>query len=638
MNLFSRKNVVSFTVAVSALFLALATLVISAKILICLVPFLFGVVFWFMRKNWTYNEDTENTGLPLWSKGYLYALDFSTVFYIFQTFPFLYPNFAEAGKLPVPFHYISLTVAVLALPFIHYAWRWFLRLLTPHLQAFFRRFTRMEIIISVGLFLILVGILITCSSQSSIWLAPKNTDFFISSDAMNPENICCDVIFGSDCRVYTTLREEFKLNTFRHPFFSVVFFPFFPIFVVITVLFWGVGFGAWYYSAAAALAVIQIAWWVLTGVMLRRLLLGIVKESCSYAIMLFYLTSFPMIFTFVPERLTLTTFMLLAFLYFRRFSGNEEMWRLTRLDYLTSFAAGGTTLTSALLPVFSLWQNRKSVKNCVWECVKYGTAWLVVAGIWSTILLPLPENVHYNKYYECFRWMPLTQSWWEPLVEHSNKQAESETSSEILRNTKILDSAENCESAEIPEIQNFSDSTDSSEIAEISHKSESASALSIKTNIKEVEEFHQYRQFFHFMETCFWTPNYSVSPYGVGSVPAAEIGKGYITIGFLVSILAFIGFFLYRKAPFVQEMGVWFLVAVFLVGILGFGSISNEMTLYGMYFSWAIFPLAVLPIYRLIGDRFHQMTVILTLLSVISFIAQLYLIWSVTTQTDFMVL
>ncbi len=522
----------------------------------------------------------------------MYALDGAAGFYIFQIFSFMYPGLIEKEKAYSSFSYLSLIVALGALPVIHYVWRWLLILTSASIQDFFRRFTKREIVLSVGLSVVFMGILLITSAQTSVWVAPLNLDFFVSGDAMNPDNICCDVVFGSDCMYYTTLSEVFRVNTFRHPYYSVILFPFFPIYFLLTFLFWLLGFGAWYYSAGMAMATLQIAWWIFTGVMLRRLLLAIVNESCSYAMMIFYLTSFPMIFIFTPERLAFSVFALLMFLYIRRFSGNSDRSSLSKLDYLVAFVAGGATLPSVLFPFFSLWQNRTSVKKCTWECCKFGIAWLVVAGIWNTVFLPLPKDAHYSRFYECFRWMPLTQSWWEPCVERSNS-LESTTSSQNKK------------------------------------------AVILKTTSLSLREYHQVRQFLHFMEANIYTPEYRITAHGVGNAPASEIKNVSLGVGIVVSVLCVVSILLYRKNFFVQDMGIWFLFSVGILGILGFGSVSNELSLFVPYFSWAIFPLTVLPIYRFWGDKYHQTTAILLVFAVISFASQLQLIWRVTTETDF---
>ncbi|MDO4629146.1 MAG: hypothetical protein Q4C70_08185 [Planctomycetia bacterium] len=586
-SLLSKKNIFSFIIALSFLFFAFATMAVPAKLFVCLVPIFWGIMFWSVQKSWKIRKDAPLLG---WSQIYVLMLDISVGFYLFFKFPSLYPNIVEWGShYTESFPAISLIVALGSIPAAHYIFQWLLRLVEYPIQEFFRNFTKYETIFAISLFLILISALLVCSTQSSVWIAPMNPAFFLLDDPLNPNSICSGTIWGSDCRIYTVPQDEYRLNMFRHPYYSVVFFPFIPFFFLIAGLLWGLGFGVWFYCVAASMAILQIAWWILGGIMLRRMLQDVFNDTCSYAFMLFYLTSFPMIFSFVPERLGLTTFTLLAFLYFRRFSGNIDLSRLSRLDYLTAFAAGGTTLTSLLFPVFVLWRNRKSFRGYIQECFKLIGAWILLAVIWGTFFTPLSVTAQYERFSENFRWIPTTRSWWKP------------TDETMLKLQTTL---------------------------------KPKTMLKLQTT-QDPQQYHQFRQFLHFIESNLFQPDYEIVSNSVYSVHQEEIGKIYIGGGMIIGILCFISCSLYRNFPLIQEMGIWFLFSVGLLGVLGFGSVTNEMTLYTSYFSWAILPLAVLPIYRLLGDKYHQTTAILLVLTVISFASQLQLIWRVTTETDF---
>lgn len=152
---------------------------------------------------------------------------------------------------------------------------------------------------------------------------------------------------------------------------------------------------------------LQIAWWIFTAIMLRRLVKEITDRSFSFACMVLYAVSFPALFVFVPERLILTAASLAAFVYFRyarKFERDSvENTKLTPADSVWAFAAIGTTLTSILIPVWTLWQYRKSFRGFIHACFRFAvlsTAVFVLLG--STVL-----DLHYG-IWQCFRWTPHT--------------------------------------------------------------------------------------------------------------------------------------------------------------------------------------------------------------------------------------
>lgn len=538
MNLLSKKNVISFIIASSALFFALATIRIPTKILLCLFPFIFALTFGIMRGKWNLDEEKKMVALPLWGKIYLYSLDLMAIFYLLPRFQTLYPTFTEIEKEYMSFGWGSLAFVVCAIPFIHIPLRRFMEIVTPHVEDFFRRFTQLETIISVGLFVILMGIFVVSITWFHAWA-----------------QLSIDHVFNCDPTSYYDLCEVRYLSTFRHPFYFFVFWFFTPIIFALATVFWGLGI-LWSHSVIYSIVILQIGLWIFAGVMLRRLLLGIVKESCSYAIMLFYLTSFSMIFVFIQERLILTLFTLISFLYVRQFGKKIDSSQYTPIDYITALSAMGTTLTSAIIPLFSFWQNRKSWKDCVTKC---GIFLIIGALLWW--ISSKPQHLAFSLS-GCFKWTSITES------------------------------------------------------------------------TQFAREFQEL-QFLHFMESNVFTPDYQITPYEIANTAPEQVGFAYIFTGIVVSVLCLDSLIFYRKNILVQQMGIWLGLAVGLLGIIGFGTVNNEMSLFVTYFSWAILPLAVLPIYRFLGDKYHQTTAILLVFTVISFASQLQLIWRITTETDF---
>ena len=365
---------------------------------------------WLLRKEGK-KERKMNIGLRAW----LGLMDLTSIFYLSGFFPSLYPSVIEkeasfwGNHVPWfsswPISPCTLFICFASIPFVHWAMGWILYWAEPEIKAFFGRFSKTEAACSILLFVTLACGIALGSKETSVWIAPldptaeKNEESFIGIAPWNPEGLRTDVIISSDCRSFTSFRYSCYLNIFRHPFYSIALFPFLPFFLILTGVLWLCGFGVWFYSGALAMAWLQIGWWVLGAVFLRRLVEKVTDVFFSYAIWAFYAFSFPAIFTFVPERLTLTLFTLLAFIYFRQMSARSEKSRLSAFDFALASAAVGTTLTSALIPVFSIWQNKESVPGFLKETVRFSLMGIVL----TFFLAPSTFDLSYG-ISECFKW------------------------------------------------------------------------------------------------------------------------------------------------------------------------------------------------------------------------------------------
>lgn len=389
---------------VSALFFFLATAAIPFVWLIPSGIVITMMMVWLFRKE-VQKERKTNVWLRIW----LVLMDLTSVFYLGGIFPFLYPSLVEkeasfwGNHVPWlsswPISPFTLLVCFASIPFVHWAMGWILYWAEPEIKAFFCRFSKTEAFCSILLFVILAGGLTLISRKCSVWIAPFDPEVPVVNEPWNPEEIQMNTILGSDCRSFTSFQNCSWLNIFRHPFYSIALFPFLPFFLILTGILWLCGFGVWFYSAALAMAWLQIGWWVLGAVFLRRLVEKVTDVFFSYTIWAFYAFSFPAIFTFVPERLTLTLFTLLAFVYFRQMSDRAEKSRLSAFDFTLASAAVGTTLTSVLIPFFSIWQNKRSIPGFVKETVRFSLMGLVLLFFLSPISFDLNYGIS-----ECFKW------------------------------------------------------------------------------------------------------------------------------------------------------------------------------------------------------------------------------------------
>ena len=541
---------------ISANFFFLSTAAIPFAWLIPSEILVMLVMAWLLKK-----EGKKERKMSAWLRVWRGLMDLTSVFYLSGIFPFLYPSVIEkeasfwGNSAPWlsswPISPCTLFICFASVPFVHWAMGWILYWAEPEIKAFFCRFSKTEAVCSILLFVILAGGLTLVSTKCSVWIAPFDPEVPVVNEPWNPEKIQMNTILGSDCRSFTSFQNCSWLNIFRHPFYSIALFPFLPFFFVLTGILWLCGFGVWFYSAAMAMAWLQIGWWVLGAVFLRRLIEKVTDVFFSYAIWAFYAFSFPVLFTFVPERLTLTLFTLLAFVYFRQMSARADKSRLSAFDFTLASAAVGTTLTSALIPVFSIWQNKRSVRGFLKETIRFSLMGLVL----TFFLAPSTFDLSYG-ISECFKWtsIPGTE---KELAPQSNT--------------------------------------------------------------------HQCAQFLNFLAGNLFPPDVHADAKGLHHAASASIKPIFLCLGGLIGILSFLGFWAFRKSEFAQAAFVWFLTAVFLLGILGFGARLNEMVLYVSYFSWAILPLCTLPAYRLFGPHKKLASVTVLLLAIVSFG------WSVST-------
>ena len=535
---------------VSAFFFFFATAAIPFKWLIPSGIAIIMMMVWLLKKEGK-KEKINNIWLRVW----LVLMDLTSIFYLLGYFPFLYPSVIEmeASFLGKYFPWLSLwtispctlLICFASIPFVHWAMSWILYWAEPEITTFFNSFSKTETLCSILLFVILAGGLTLVSMKCSVWIAPFNPDIPVVNDPWNPEKIQTNAILGSDCRSFTSFQNCSWLNIFRHPFYSIALFPFLPFYLILTVMLWICGYGVWFYSAALAMAWLQIGWWVMGAVFLRRLIEKITDVFFSYAICVFYAFSFPVIFTFVPERLILTLFTLLAFVYFRQMSVRTDKSRLSAFDFTLASAAVGTTLTSVLIPLFSIWQNKESVHGFLKETVRFSLMGLIV----MLFLAPSAFDLSYG-ISECFKWTSI------PGTE------------------KGLISNPDC---------------------------------------------HQSAQYLHFLAGNLFPPDVYAKASGLGSASAASIKPFYLWLGGLIGIMSFLGFWVFRKSEFVQTAFFWFLTALLLLGVIGFGARLNEMLLYVSYFSWAILPLCTLPVYRLLGKYKKTASMIVLLLAFVTF-------------------
>ncbi|MBQ4143129.1 MAG: hypothetical protein IJD43_06600, partial [Thermoguttaceae bacterium] len=223
--------------------------------------------------------------------------------------------------------------------------------------------------------------------------------------------------------------------------------------------------------------------------------------------------------------------------------------RLTPADSVWAFAAIGTTLTSALIPVWALWQCRRSFRGFLQEVSRFAVLCTIVFVLLGSCLLDLHYGIT-----QCFRWTP--------------------------------------------------------------HTSEVQTQPDVQT---QTADYAQGSQYLHFLHANIFTPNAEITQDRCDSVSPKEISSRVLYTGGAIGILGLLSGIMYRKSQFVQTAFLWSLTAFILLCVLGFGARFNEMVLYVSYFSWAILPLAVLPFYRLLGNRWNQAALLLFGMAALTF-------------------
>lgn len=166
---------------------------------------------------------------------------------------------------------------------------------------------------------------------------------------------------------------------------------------------WIVGYGSFSYSMGIGLAIVQIILWVWTGLMIRRLLERLTNIQFSFSVAALYLCSFPMFFVIVTDRQILSTFTLVAFVYYRYANRDlKSSGDFVPVDYLWSLAAIGTTLTSVLASGFELLKSNRSFGLFLRDSFQYGVICLL------TFLLLAPQHaLNLAGVRECFQWTHL---------------------------------------------------------------------------------------------------------------------------------------------------------------------------------------------------------------------------------------
>lgn len=482
--------------------------------------------------------------LTFWERMYLYGVDLSVGYYLAQTSEYYLPSVEKIS--PLCYYLIGFG----AIPFVHFVYGWIWSQLRSPVILFCKSLKRHEKYLLGFSMLFLTTSLLYSSFQSSVWVAPtdaspENVEYLkqVQSHELegwnplwNKENVSQNFFFSTDCATWTLFQGEscWTINRFPHPWYSYVLFPFYPILYMVAGGLWLLKFGCWHYAFAGAMGLLQIFLWVTGGIFLKKLLEEVTDTIFSSSAMLFYLFSFPVLFTGIPERLILSLFTLLVFLYFRKFHRNtSEPTSFSSVDYILGLSAVGTTMASLLMVGVAWLQSLGERRN-------FGKKFLTIAIVFLATTILLAPSIMLNigsRIHGCFAYTP--------------------------------DKLEDCQ---------------------------------------------QYTQYIHFLESnLFWPSWKEVSflkgnenfPFRLAIVDSSpkDIPQIYLVTGGMIGFFCLLSLILYRKSWFVQMAGIWFLFSVFLLGVLGYGAKLNEMTLYVTYFSWAILPLAVLPLYSLFRFR-----------------------------------
>lgn len=414
---YRRFNFPAFLIAFSSTFFIFATVCLPTVLVLLVQAVIFFLVYGFLCRNGVFPKKKASVFELFYFFSLIILINGNWLIVSLKEF---YPSIVqwEAEMFPsLPFSVLGVILWLGSMPFLFWVTRWIFFWILPDIKRFFTSFTRAETIFAAVLFLLMFGVVFWTSTQTSFFIAPKAVDSFLPKPEpskvhiilapWNSEKIFCNNFMKSDPRTFTSLWNFSSLNEFRHPFYGFAWMPFIPLFLLLTLIFYWCGFGVWFYSAGLAAVFLQIVWWTITAVMLRRLVKEITDRSFSFALMVLYALSFPALFVFIPERLILTTATLVAFVYFwytrKPAQDHAEASRLTPADSVWAFAAIGTTLTSVLIPVWVLWQYRTSFRGFFKEIFRFAVLSSVVFVLLGACLLDLHDGIC-----QCFRWTPHT--------------------------------------------------------------------------------------------------------------------------------------------------------------------------------------------------------------------------------------
>lgn len=295
------------------------------------------------------SELVKIRNLWLWS-GTLVSL------YFFYCFFFLFIICCRAELIQSIPHTTSLPLlTVVTFPFVTVFTLYFLK----GIKEFVCSMNRVEILTFWAGFVIFATVLLIVSSQTSFFTAPG----LHWNQNAEEKIIYCNHFLGSDTGAISSLKEEilnhpyFGLEGFRHPFFHLlilVISPLIGFFYGISRLFTSDSF----YALMMSLSFCQIVQHLLSGIFLAQLCERFCSKRIAQFIMIFYICSFTVVWTIVPERLISSSFWLLvAVWYWNR--TNAQIWP----KILFTFLAVGSCLMSWALIVWLVFQNSVDWSN-----------------------------------------------------------------------------------------------------------------------------------------------------------------------------------------------------------------------------------------------------------------------------------
>ena len=122
-------------------------------------------------------------------------------------------------------------------------------------------------------------------------------------------------------------------------------------------------------------------------------------------------------------------------------------------------------------------------------------------------------------------------------------------------------------------------------------------------------------QFTHFIEDIFLSPNSAISKrfFDVGTYQLVE-AKSLSIIGICILFIVFISFFLNRKEKMAQVSFFWILFSIFVLVLVGWGSIENGQILYSLYFAWAYYILYFMFINKIKNRKIFKMVITISII------------------------
>ena len=142
--------------------------------------------------------------------------------------------------------------------------------------------------------------------------------------------------------------------------------------------------------------------------------------------------------------------------------------------------------------------------------------------------------------------------------------------------------------------------------------------------LEDFASFFNRENIFHmtvFLRTIFICPAWIFDGQQLSMAKIIGFGSLNSAIAVTVFVAGISALFIGFKKQFIRTSFFWAVFAALLLGVLGIGTVSNEMALYSLYFSWAFFVLVFYALYKILNKvpRLRNVLMLLFAASMISY-------------------